>query len=122
MVQNSPTFKKLYQKIWTGLRVTIFYTARRELHVCILYGKDARFFLTLRECIAWANRQGLILNADKALKEAGAEADYLERLDDLFTDEADERHRLNQYAAQVDDTGELARLLSRWKDRRWIRW
>ena len=102
--------------------MTIYYTARRELHVCILYGKDAKFFLSLRECIAWANLQGLILNADKALEEAGAEADYLERLDDLHTDQADERHRLNQYAAQVGDTGELAWLLSRWKDRQWIRW
>lgn len=99
-------------------KITIYYCTRRDLNTCIVYGGNHRFFLSIRDCVLWAAREGLIKDAEKVIQAAEAEANFLERLDDQKWNEADSQFRLNQSIADAGgDVGEVARLLRRFRDR-----
>ena len=92
-----------YHEVWSGglPKVTVYYSVDRELNTCIEYGKYTRYFLSIRDCITWAVRNGLIKDYEKVVKAAETEADYLERLDDQITDAADAQHRFNLHLADA---------------------
>ena len=99
-------------------KITIYYSTRRDLNTCIVYGHDSRFFLSIRDCVLWAAREGLIKDAEKVIRAAEAEAEILERIDEQNFGEADAHFRLNQSIADAGgDVGEVARLLRRFRDR-----
>ena len=114
---NDDLFLRLYHEVWN--RPKIYYSTRRQLNTCIVYGNERRFFLSIRDCVSWAVRNGLIRDPAKVIEEAEAEAAYLERLDDQMIDKADAQYRLNQRLNEVGDTREIARLIRKSRDR-WI--
>lgn len=118
-LQDSQLFKTYYKEVWSGLlpKVTIYYSPRRDLKVCIAYGENTRFFYTIEDCVHWAERNRILKDASKVIKAAKEEADYLEHLDDLRIDAADAQFRLNQELNQTDDTRERFRIIRRHRDK-----
>ncbi len=122
-VQSSEIFKKLFQEVWSSTipRVKIYYTPHRKLNTCIIYGSDeARFFLSIRDCVNWAARNKLI-NSNQAaavLESAEAEAQTIESLEDKRIDAADSLYQLNQSINESDgDFRTIARILRKFRDK-----
>lgn len=129
-IQDGEQFKRLYQEVWSSgiLRpgIIIYYSPRREASACIIYGDNVRFFRSIRDCIAWAVREGLIKEYDSAkiIESAEKEAEYIEELDDQFIDAADAHFRLNRDIAQASAYGTIsnvARIIRRFQNK-WSWW
>ena len=109
----------MYQTIWSGSNITILYNPRRDWNTCIEYHDRKRFFHSLRDCVTWAANTGLIRDPSRVIKEAEPEALYLDHVDDMIFDDADEHYRLNREIAQSGNVSEIARLIRRFRNR-WL--
>lgn len=121
-VQHSEIFQKLFQEVWSNTipRLKIYYSPHRKLNTCIVYGSDeARFFLSIRDCVGWASRNKLINSTQAAavLESAEAEARSIESLEDKRIDAADSLYQLNQSINESDgDFRTIARILRKFLD------
>lgn len=118
MIQDSDTFKELYEEIWSSIfsTVKIYYSPRRDACVCITRGEDARFFTSISQAVIWAEGADWIKDAAKVREAAKAAAERLERIDDKRWEQVDACSRLNKQISEADNTSEVARILRRWRD------
>ena len=121
-IQDSETFQMLFQEVWSSTipRVKIYYTTKRKLSSCIVYGDgESRFFLSIRDCVNWAGRNNLINSnkIDEVIRSAEYEAKIIEGLEDARLDAADVNYRMNQDIKESDgNLGAIARIIRKYLD------